>query len=173
MKHSLNQLIPHDDMKIRTISEAVFTTMSKLKLFARKVVHNLGENPRVNAIAKVQKSYSHLIIAKGLINGIIYSDITAIAVIGSRLGYDIVTGEGAKAGTKFFGEGTSVGKWARILGKIAGPIGALVDIGLGAWSLTNLVEAGNSKDDAVIVDIISESIYLIVGGAALIINVLN
>jgi len=130
-RRRLNQIVHHDEMTVHAeivettgtiqdwrrwktpvpkkpsqivtaISEAVSTRMNKVKLSASKVVDNLAKNPHLEGITKAQRPYGRLMMAKGLINGIIHNDTTAIAVIGGRLGYDVLTEAGAEVGTKFF-----------------------------------------------------------------------
>lgn len=147
--------------------ETISTRMNKIRLSGGKIVSSLAKNPNIESINKAGKAYGHLMVTKGIINGIIHNDTTSLIVIGTRFSYDIVTDLAVKVGTKFFNAATKVGKAARVLSKVAGPIGAAIDIGLGAWSLSKSVDrlkkADNKYDrDDAIADIVSESIDMAV-----------
>lgn len=132
---------------VTAVHEKISTRLNKVRLSGAKIVASLAKNPDIENINKAGKVYGHLMVAKGIINGIIHNDTTSLAVIGGRFGYDIVTETAVKVGEKFFNAATKVGKAARVLSKVAGPIGAAIDVGLGAWSLSKSVDRLKKADN--------------------------
>ncbi|KAJ6644215.1 hypothetical protein Bhyg_09182 [Pseudolycoriella hygida] len=156
-----NEEIPKTPSEyVIAVHERIATRLNKVRLSAAKVVASLAKNPHIENINKAGKVYGHLMVAKGIINGIIHNDTTSLAVIGGRFGYDIATEVAITVGEKFFSTASKVGKAARVLSKVAGPIGCAIDVGLGAWAISKSVDrlknADNKYDrDDAIADIVS------------------
>ncbi|KAJ6644214.1 hypothetical protein Bhyg_09181 [Pseudolycoriella hygida] len=163
-----NEEIPKTPSEfVLAVHERITARLNKFRLSGSKIVSSLAKNPHLENFNKAGKVYGHLMVAKGIINGIIHNDTTSLAVIGGRFGYDIVTETAVKVGEKFFSTASKVGKAARVLSKVAGPIGCAIDVGLGAWAISKSVDrlknADNKYDrDDAIADIVSESIDMAV-----------
>lgn len=112
---------------------------------------------------KTSAALGTFFLAKTIVNGIIHGDTTALAIVGARVGYDVVTYSAVWAGTHFFSTAEIVGTATEAIGKWAGPIGAAADIGLSVWSLTKSIDRLRSSTNqydrnAAIGDIVEDSI---------------
>ncbi|CAL8128933.1 unnamed protein product [Orchesella dallaii] len=168
-----------DDMEKQVLAEKC-----ELKLSPYKIAFKLSNlatlkssvtvrkelSPGVVTGSKItDKSIGYLFLGQTIINGIITGDTTALAIVGARTGFDIITGAAVKIGTntKYFAEASKVGKSTKAIGDVAGPLGSAADIGLGVWSLTKAVnkfknaENKYDRNDA-IADIVQESVSIAV-----------
>ncbi|CAL8092333.1 unnamed protein product [Orchesella dallaii] len=156
---------------------------TKVKLSASKISAKFSKlsNSKVakgfaKGVGAVSDPLGKYFLAKTVVNGIINGDTTSLAIVGARVGYEVVTETAVWAGTKFFSAASKVGKSAKFLGQIAGPIGAVADIGLSVWSLTKSVGRLNAaknqyeKNDA-IADIVSDSVDIVVTAAVTVLSI--
>lgn len=133
---------------------------------ASRIAHGIGTGG---------EAMGYFFLGKTVINGIVHGDTTSLAIVGARVGYDVVTESTVWVGTKFFATASKVGKSTRVLGKVAGPIGAAADIGLSIYSLTKSVQRLKSatnqydRNDA-IADVVSDSVDIAVTATVTIVS---
>ncbi|CAL8119609.1 unnamed protein product [Orchesella dallaii] len=184
--HDMKTGSSHNDFSeaIENLHDKLLTVKSRVKLSSSKLSKKIAHYANTEAakhfgrgIASMSDSFGKFFLAKTIITGIIHGDTTTLAIVGGRIGYDVATEAGVYAGTKFFSGASKVGKFAKGLGKVAGPIGAVADLGLGIWSLTKSVgrlkNATNKFDrDDAIADVVTDSIDLAVTATMLTVSVI-
>jgi len=127
---------------------------------------------------KVSGTLGKFLMAKSVVTGIARGDTTSLAIMGGRIGGEVFLEAFGKYGSKFATKvaskvGTKVGIKAtaklassglKTLGKCAGPIGSVADVGMSAWQLGKAIgrlndpNATKFEQNEAIADIVQESV---------------
>ncbi|CAL8092079.1 unnamed protein product [Orchesella dallaii] len=162
--------------KLSAVKTKVKLSTSKISAKFSKLANSKVAKGFAKGVGAVSDTLGKYFLAKTVVNGIINGDTTSLAIVGARVGYEVVTESAVWAGAKFFSKASKVGKAAKFLGKVAGPIGAVADIGLSVWSLTKSVGRLNAaknqyeKNDA-IADIVSDSVDIAVTATVTVLSI--
>ncbi|CAL8128932.1 unnamed protein product [Orchesella dallaii] len=163
---------------VEQIEKQISAWKSEMKLSPFKITQKLSSlanfqsTRTARALTRGAASFTsaaigHFFLTQTVVNGIVTGDTTSLAIVGSRFGYDVVTDVAAKVGMKYFSEASKVGKSAKVLGDIAGPIGSAFDVGMSVYSLTKAVQRLKAADNQydrndAIADIVQESVSIAV-----------
>jgi len=131
----------------------------------------------VSEVNKVGNVYGKTMLAKSIVSAIRNGDEKTLVIISARVGLDYgmegVQKLGGYLATKSISKtATRVGSRLLKIGKLAGPIGAVADIGLSIWSISKSVEvlrnpiATKYDQNDAIADIIADSIDIVVTSVA-------
>lgn len=160
--------------KIKVQSGKVKTKLSQTKL--AKKINNLynskGFSRSSSAISKSTAPIGIFLLGKSIVNGAIHKDYTSLGIIGARLGIEAVE-KGAKLSSNLARVGGKFAKTSKIIGKIAGPIGIIADIGLSSYSLAKAVDRLHASDNQydkndAIADIVQESVDIAITTAVVV-----
>lgn len=128
-------------------------------------------------------AYGKIMLANGLVAALRNQDTTSLAILGGRVGLDVGFAAMEKTGSLMARKlGTEIlvkigSRMSAFVGKIAGPIGGLADIGISIYSISNSIRALNDpaaskwqQNDA-IADVVSDSINIAITATTLVASV--
>ncbi|OXA54737.1 hypothetical protein Fcan01_11438 [Folsomia candida] len=163
------------------LSAKSISNYERVKVSASRVAERLSKF--TSNTEKIGGAYGKVMLAEGVVSALRHGDYTSLEIMGGRIGLDVGLHALEKAGSLLIKKaGTKLAvkigsKMSSIIGKAAGPIGAVADIGISIYSLTNSVKALNNpnatkyeQNDA-IADIVADSIDIAITATAAILSI--